>query len=155
MNSAIERIVGLRVEDIMNKEVLTINESDEMTVAAQKIFDAEITGAPVVNAAGRCVGVLSASDFVGRDAGEHSLEMITRTSPDEPYRIENLNDNLVGTHMSPLVQTVSADASMLDAGRLMCHERIHRLIVVDAAERPVGIISTLDLVAAMVGAIEE
>ena len=155
MNSAIERIVGLRVKDIMNDHVMTVSDSDEMQSAAKRIFDSEVTGAPVVNAMGECIGVLSASDFVGRDAGRHELELLTRTNPNEPYRIECLNDNLVGTHMSPLVQTVSDEAPILAAARIMCTEGIHRLIVVDEKKHPVGIISTLDLVAAMVAAIEE
>ena len=155
MNSAIERIVGLRVKDIMNQNVLTVSDADEMQTAAKRIFDSQVTGAPVVNAMGECVGVLSASDFVGRDAGRHELELLTRTSPNEPYRIECLNDNLVGTHMSPVVQSIREDAMILAAARVMCNEGIHRLIVVNPQNHPVGIVSTLDLVAAMVAAIEE
>ena len=155
MNSAIERIVGLRVKDIMNENVLTVADSDEMQSAAKKIFDAEVTGAPVVNAMGECVGVLSASDFVGRDAGQHDLQLLTRTSPHEPYNIECLNDNLVATHMSPIVQTIPQDALIMAAARVMCNEGIHRLVVVDDKHHPVGIVSTLDLVAAMVAAIGE
>lgn len=155
MNSAIERLVGLRVKEIMNTDVITVAESDEMHAAAKLIFESEVTGAPVVNAQGQCVGILSASDFVGRDAGGHELQLLTRKHPDEPYSIECLNDNLVSTHMSPLVQTVSDEAPILDAARVMCNERIHRLVVVDETRRPVGIISTLDLIAAVVAAIEE
>jgi CBS-domain-containing membrane protein len=155
MNSAIERIVGLRVKDIMNDNVLTVSDADEMQSAAKRIFDAEVTGAPVVNAQGECVGVLSASDFVGRDAGKHELELLTRNSPYEPFNIECLNDNLVATHMSPIVQTIEKDALILAAARIMCNEGIHRLVVVDENFHPVGIVSTLDLVAAMVAAIGE
>ena len=155
MNSAIERIIGLRVKDIMNDEVLTVADSDEMHTAAKIIFDAQVTGAPVVNGFGECVGMLSASDFVGRDAGRHDLQILTRTNPYEPYRIECLNDNLVGTHMSPVLQTISEDALVLAAARVLCNEGIHRLVVVDEKKHPVGIVSTLDIVAAMVAAIEE
>ena len=155
MNSAIERLVGLRVSDIMNTDVMTVSESDDMLDAAKRICAAEVTGAPVVNATGECVGVISASDFVARDAGAHELQLLTRTSPKEPYHIEYLNDNLVGTHMSPLVQTIRQDALVIAAGRIMCSEGIHRLIVVDEHQHPVGIISTLDVVATMVAAVDE
>ncbi len=155
MNSAIERIVGLRVKDIMNRAVITVSEADDMRSAAKRIFDAGVTGAPVVNSQGECVGILSASDFVGRDAGRHDIELLTRLSPSEPYQIECLNDNLVSTHMSSAVQTVSEDALILAAARMMCTESIHRLVVVDNRHHPVGIVSTLDLIASMVAAIEE
>ncbi len=139
----------------MNTNVLTVSESDDMQDAARRLFDAEVTGAPVVDAFGKCVGVLSSSDFVGRDAGRHDLQLLTRSSPNEPYQIECLNDNLVASHMSPLVQTVAAKSSILDAARLMTKEGIHRLVVVDDEQRPVGIVSTLDVTASLVNAIEE
>ena len=127
----------------------------EMCIRDRSIFDAEVTGAPVIDSMGKCVGVLSASDFVGRDAGQHELQILTRTGPDQPYRIECLNENIVGSHMSPIVQTVDEDAELVIAARIMCVEGIHRLVVVDEQDRPVGIISTLDVTAALVNAIDE
>lgn len=155
MNSAIERLLSLRVADIMNVDILTISESDSMTSAAKRLFDHDVTGAPVVDAFGKCVGILSASDFVGRDADQHPTAVLVRTSIDEPYQLESLNDNLVKTHMSSVVRTVDAHRTLIDAARAMCDDHIHRLVVVDEAHRPVGIISTLDILAAMVAAIEE
>jgi CBS-domain-containing membrane protein len=155
MNSAIERLVGLTVKDIMNEHVLTVADAEEMQAAAEKIFATEVTGAPVVNALGECVGMLSASDFVRRDAGRHRLQVLRRTSPSEPYRIESLVDHVVSTQMSPYVRTISQDAMILTAAKIMCDEGIHRLVVINEYNRPVGIISTLDLVASLVAAFEE
>ena len=155
MNSAIERLIGLRVKDVMNHDVLSVSQSEEMLVAAKKLHDAEVTGAPVVNELGVCVGVLSSRDFVGWKAGCHDKEVMVRSSPDEPYHIECLDDDVVSSHMSPLVQTISNEATILSAARVMCNEGIHRLVVVDDRDRPIGIVSTLDLVASMVAAIEE
>lgn len=155
MNSAIERLLELRVTDVMNSHVLTIRDSEDMQDAARRLFDAEVTGAPVVDATGKCVGVLSNSDFVGRDSGRHDLQLLTRTGPNEPYTIECLNDNLVGTHMAPLVQTVAAEATIVAAARIMTCEGIHRLVVVDTEDRPIGIISTLDVAASLVNAVSE
>jgi predicted transcriptional regulator len=155
MNSAIERLVSLKVGDIMNTSVLTVAESDDMQTAARRICDAEVSGAPVVNTTGRCVGMLSANDFVSRDAGRHEMQILTRTGPNEAYQVECLNDSLVCSHMSPLVQTVAETEGIVGAARLMCLEGIHRLVVIDQKERPVGIISTLDVAAALVNAVEE
>ena len=44
---------------------------------------------------------------------------------------------------------------MIDAAREMCAQHVHRLPVVDAGGKVVGLVSSLDLVAAMVGALEE
>jgi CBS-domain-containing membrane protein len=155
MNSAIERLLGLRVKDIMNSDVITVRSSDTMQEAAARLFDAEVSGAPVTDEVGRCVGVLSASDFLARDADQHPTEILVQDSPDEPYRVEVVNDELVATHMCPLIQTISPEAPVLQAARILCREHIHRLVVVDEHQRPVGLVSSLDVVASMVASIEE
>jgi CBS domain-containing protein len=47
---------------------------------------------------------------------------------------------------SPAI-TVSALTDLRDAARLMRDRRIHRLVVVDDADRPVGVLSASDFVA--------
>lgn len=154
MQAKLEQVSGLLVKDVMNKHVITVSESDEMRSAAERLFAADVTGVPVVDAAGKCVGMLSSRDFVARDAGKNDLQILTRTSPDAPYTIECLDDCLVQTHMSPLVAVVSEDSPLVEAGRIMCAERIHRLVVVDTKQRPTGIVSAFDFVAAFVALAE-
>ena len=163
MNSAIERLLTLRVADVMNRAVITVHQTATMAQAACLLRDHEITGAPVVDGAGRCVGVLSNSDFAMREstrseaamtAGERN-RILLRTSPDDPYHEESLWDDRVESHMSPVIQTLSPQAPLMNAARSMCNQHIHRLIIVDENQRPVGIVSSLDVVAAVVAAIEE
>ena len=154
MNTAIERLLTLRVKDIMRNDVLVIRESDRMSDAAQTLSDAEVTGAPVVDAAGRCTGILSASDFVGRDAGTNCTGPLL-ASEHGGYQVDLAHDELVSTHMSPVVQTVSSETPIMQAARILCQEHIHRLVVIDPEQRPIGLASSLDFVAAMVAAIEE
>lgn len=156
MNSAIERLLALRVEDLMNREVMTVSEDESMADAAQRLARFEITGAPVVDDCGRCVGVLSASDFVGKEAGLHPVEtMMVKNTLHEPFHLERMRDDRVEAHMTPVVQTISPRASLLQAARVLCGEHIHRLVVLDQDQRPVGIVSSLDLLAALIAAIEE
>jgi CBS-domain-containing membrane protein len=61
----------------------------------------------------------------------------------------------VRTYMSPSVRSIDADATLIDAARAMCGKHVHRLPVLDARGKVVGLISSLDLVAAVVHAIEE
>jgi CBS-domain-containing membrane protein len=57
--------------------------------------------------------------------------------------------------MSPSVQSVDAGASLVAAARMMCTAHLHHLPVIDEEDRPIGILSTLDVVAAMVNAVDE
>jgi CBS domain-containing protein len=163
MNSAIERLLSLRVADIMNRNVVTIPASASLTDAARVLRENDITGAPVVDDQGRCVGVLSNSDIAFREsirpASGNSApdpnQVLVRTSPDESYQTESLIDERAESHMSPLIQTLSPQAPLLNAARALCEQHIHRLVIVGEDHRPIGIVSSLDIVAALVAAIEE
>jgi CBS-domain-containing membrane protein len=164
MNSAIERLLSLRVSDLMSSPVTTVSECDSMGDAARILAESGITGAPVVDVAGRCVGMLSATDYAMREhrlaQGEEKLSFgheheLTRSAEDESFRIESIAHDRVREHMSPAVQTINETASMINAARVMCREHIHRLVIIDQDERPVGLISSLDLVAAMIAVVEE
>ena len=48
MNSAIERLVGLRVADLMNRGVVSISVDANMAEAAEILLKNKITGAPVI-----------------------------------------------------------------------------------------------------------
>ena len=164
MNSAIERLLSLRVSDVMNSPVATISETASMAEAARILAQREITGAPVVDTNGRCVGMLSATDFAMREhrlsQGEEELSFgwahaVQQESRDASFHIGTIAEDHVSEHMSPALQTINQTASLINAARIMCREHIHRLVIVDEEERPVGVVSSLDLVAAMIAAVEE
>ena len=57
--------------------------------------------------------------------------------------------------MSEAVQSIDPGASLLIAARMMCAEHIHRLLVIDDSQQPVGVVSTMDIIAAMVNVVDE
>ncbi|HUS39979.1 MAG: CBS domain-containing protein [Pirellulales bacterium] len=160
MNSALERLLSLRVGDVMSKNVVRIPHNDTMAAAAEVLDRNDVSGAPVVDEEGRCMGVISNSDFVLRTTRSAAIaddvkEVFVQDAPGEAYHLESINQDQVRHHMTDFVESISPDTSILDAARAMCKEHIHRLVVLDAKKRPVGLVSSLDLVAAMVSAIEE
>lgn len=164
MNSAIERLLSLRVADVMTKNVVQIPAHESMTHAAEVFAENRISGAPVVDEQGRCVGILTGSDFVLREKVQNSTgespagalgDVSGKDGSDQPYHIEEMAQDMVSTHMSPAVQSVAESAPLMQAARTLCGEHIHRLIVLDEKDRPKGVISTLDIVAAVIHAIEE
>ena len=150
-----QKLANLRVEQVMARDVITVHEDSSMIEAARMLHNYGITGAPVVDDFGRCVGVLSASDFVQSkyEVGCNCVtHVVTNIECSGLLRAEELDDESVRAHMSPNVQKIRGHRSIIDAGNIMCHEHIHRLIVVDRQGKPVGIITSLDLVSAMVNA---
>ncbi|MBC8353185.1 MAG: CBS domain-containing protein [Planctomycetes bacterium] len=152
----IERLKMLKVRDVMSRKVIEVSANQAMGEAAQAFAASDVSSAPVTDDQGRCVGMLSATDYVKRDCpqcSEMRRHQLTRQGPDDGFTIESATD-MVSSYMSTAVQSVSADESLLQAARAMCAAHIHHLPVLEN-DRPVGVISTMDIVAAMVTAIDE
>ena len=151
MNSAIERLLTLRVSDVMSRNVFTVSADKTMSEAAAILMRHFVSGLPVVGDRNRCVGILSATDFVRCAAGATSEAQPKSNGHTCPVPATDV----VASHMSALVQTVATDAPLTDAARLMCQNHIHRLIALDEQDRPAGVLTSLDIVAALLNAIEE
>lgn len=181
MNSAIERLLTLRVADCMTRPVVVIRAQQTMAEAAEKLARHNISGLAVTDDEGRAVGILSATDFVRREekasTPDWTMDSVfapsskpgassppvalplpvpaEAASPSESLPVAEVAEGLVGNHMTKAVQTVPPEASLLHAARMMCAEHIHRLLVLDAQAQPVGVLTSLDIVAALVAAIDE
>jgi CBS domain-containing protein len=163
MATTLDRLRSLRVADAMNHQVVPIMADQTMSDAAALFKERHISGAPVVDREGRCVGVLSAADFVSRDSDSGGVatsltaseKTIIRRAPGGPWEIQDVFPDRVSAHMTPAVQSVAATISLVEAGRIMCSQHIHRLPVLDADGHPRGMLTALDIVAALVQAVDE
>ena len=185
--------------DLMNPEVLTVRDDATVAELARFLVDNEITGAPVEDADGRLVGVVSAVDLVrliaddeeddgegtdgagewagaaatGGEAGgagegedddpedegagdedeeddDDDEDDVDDEDDDDGYELELPGEDLlVEDVMTPRVVSVSEDATVPEIARLMLHEHLHRLVV-ERDGRPVGILSTSDLLGLLV-----
>ena len=116
-------------------------------------FDSTISsGAPVVDQVGRFVGILSSSDFVRHEKADRSL---TPAALFASYELDAPLPGIVADYMTTAVQTIREDARLLDAGRVMTAQHVHRLPVVDQHNKLAGILTSLDLVAALVKVVDE
>jgi CBS domain-containing protein len=156
MNGPLKRLWELRVEDAMSTDIVTIAAHSTMSEAARRLLQAQVSGAPVVDEQGRCVGVLSGGDFVKRDAQRsEGPEAALEFDPVQGYQVQSEANDLVCNQMSVAVQTIDPHLPLLEAARYMCLQHVHRLIAVDDSHRPIGVVSSLDLSAAVLKIIEE
>ena len=158
MNSTIERLLTLRVGDVMSRNVVSISSTKSMSEAADILMSHFISGAPITGQHGQCLGMLSATDFVRcladpKDSASNTGQAKGSSSDRDSFRSPAANQ--VASHMSALVQTVRADQMLTDAARMMCQYHIHRLVALDDRGRPVGVLTALDIVAALIKAVEE
>jgi len=125
-----------------------------MSAAATVFVEYQISGAPVVDELEQCVGFMSASEFVKSRAEElDGCKLVSHylraNHPSGLYSINELRCDLVQSHMSSAFQCVDRNVPLLQAAKSMCQERVHRLLVIDTNGVPVGILTSIDLVAAI------
>jgi CBS domain-containing protein len=151
----------ITVRDVMNPDVITVR--DDMTVqeVAAFLVENQISGAPVEDAEGRLVGVVSymdiaraASELKQLDAPPTELEARPRSAEffarswEEPPEAETLpasagSSLTVGEIMTPEIFSVPADASVGAAARMMLDAHIHRVLITQS-HKVVGIVTTSD-----------
>jgi CBS domain-containing protein len=145
----------------MSTDLLTLHEAATIKEALAALDDYGVSGAPVVDAVGSCVGVFSRADVVRRvlaiedgeeprTAGYFSVDPLADDGEEdsfarEEYDEEVLGRDTVGQWMSTDVQSVRPGASLREVCSKMVEQRIHRLLVIDG-EKLRGLISTLDIV---------
>ena len=111
---------------------------DSAQVAVRTLEENEISGAPVIDTDGHLVGVLSQTDLVRARATEHLW------SRWPSLRVRHL--------MHAPALTADVGMSLVEAATLMEQAHVHRLVVVaDDQLTPIGMLSTTDIVRAMVG----
>lgn len=162
MPVSLDRLRSLRVADVMTRRVVSLTTSQTLDEAAEAFVAEDVSGATVVDEVGRCVGVLSALDFVrhhatpGRNSQAAGMSpAVSRAAPSDPWSIGQAWDDRVATHMSPAVQSIQVDAPLAEAARIMAIAHVHRLPVLDDFARPAGMITALDVVSALVHAVDE
>lgn len=162
MNNSLERLLSLQVRDVMRHDVVVLSSELSMADAANKLLEHEISGVPVVNDTGVCMGLVSAADFVRREARRYALESLVESPANGhaarcqgPTCAKVGDEERVRDYMTRGVRWVDAKDSLVDAARLMCQGHVHRLVVLDREEHVAGIISSLDIVSAIVGIVEE
>jgi CBS domain-containing protein len=147
----------LQVKDVLSKKVVTIAADDTLKTALELMAEHRVTALPVVDGKDYCAGILSASDIVeiarNMDEETHDLGRADEASYD--WLKDNLAEHDLARHtvdefMTDNVATVTADLKLSEAAGAMLRHRVHRLPVVDKKGKLLGIISTMDILAAFV-----
>ena len=142
------------VADLMTEAVVLIPRHMSLQTAARLLAQHQVSGAPVVDTDGVCVGVLSATDFVRlADRGKHPMDVGCAYS--KPWQIEEseeLPEDAVDRHMTANPVIVSPNVRITELARLMVDAHIHRVLIADELGRPKGIVSSTDLLAALAAA---
>jgi CBS domain-containing protein len=148
--------LALTASDLMCRDVVTVPRTMSLRAAAQLLSEAQVGGAPVVDETGGCVGVLSATDFmhwVGY--GDRCASTSRAFTPGcihsswQVADVDALPTDEAGNYMTGDLVTVPPSTPITELAREMIDAHIHRMIVVDETRRPVGVVSSTDVLAAL------
>jgi CBS domain-containing protein len=146
-----------KVGDEMSTEVISIESDAPLLKALDLMEEQAVTALPVVDDEGRCIGMVSTTDVAcAARATAIELQQLDQAGEgDRPRLLKALIANgmahqSVRKAMRYKLKCVHQETSIAKAGNKMLWTRFHHLPVVDEEQKLVGIISTLDLLAAFV-----
>ncbi|HHM12443.1 MAG TPA: CBS domain-containing protein [Planctomycetaceae bacterium] len=149
-------VYKLTVGDVMSTDLVTIDAADTVHDALQVMTENGVAALPVLDAEGRCIGMLSTTDFVEMtrdlESGLEALEQEDQLLFGQivAQLAEGSGHQRVVDVMSDSVITARASDSLVSAASTMLDEGVHRLPVLDEEGRLVGILSTTDILEAFV-----
>jgi CBS-domain-containing membrane protein len=154
MRVATKPFANLTAADLMSRDVTVIPRHLSLRTAAHLLSQARVSGAPVIDASGACVGVISSTDFVHWAEGRQPVRRDTLCaecvcSDWQVFDAESLPIEEVGSYMTPDPVTAGANTPIGELARMMLDAHIHRVIIVDHANHPEGIVSSTDILAAV------
>ncbi|HTX85485.1 MAG TPA: CBS domain-containing protein [Streptosporangiaceae bacterium] len=130
----------------MTTRVISVRKDASFKDMAAMLRSSRISAFPVIDDAGRVIGVVSAGDLLVKEAvlagGTSLLAALRHIREDDKAAGVTAADLMT----APAV-TIGPDASVADAARLMYDRRVKRLPVVTAAGRLMGIVSRVDVLA--------
>lgn len=143
----------------MASDVLTFAPEDNVMDAMRTMLVRDVDGAPVVNADGEVVGLLSTADLIVEEARVHLPTVITllgayielpSSKKKFDHDVEKALGSTVGEVMSDAAPTLGPDDTVEYAATIMHEQGADRLPVIDDSGALVGIVARGDIVRAIV-----
>jgi CBS domain-containing protein len=138
----------------MTPNPLSLREDATLREALAFLVDRSISGAPVIDEAGRPIGVLSQTDVLIHDREEVDHVQAPEVDYGTPlprgwwdeFQIERVDTTPVRDVMTPAVFCVAQDTPAWSVVTQMREMNVHRLFVVDEDGALVGVVTAMDIV---------
>jgi CBS domain-containing protein len=139
----------MKVRDIMTTDPVKVTGSTRLKEAARLMVRHRVSGLPVVDDGGKLIGIVSEGDFIRREAGRerpHGVSLLDAVFGEG--ELEPVGAETVAEVMTRSVVTITPEATVGEAARVMGRRNVKRLPVVDLEGELVGIVSRADVVGA-------
>jgi CBS domain-containing protein len=130
------------VADVMTRDVVVVGPDEDFKSCARLLHVHEISALPVVDHEGRLIGIGSEADLLAKERDRDAKPPLLGIHWDEDDG--RPAGRTAGDLMTHPAISISPDASIPRAVRLMYREAVKHLPVVDATGAMVGIVSRAD-----------
>ena len=152
-------MLNMVARDIMTADVCWINDDLPVAEVIQLFIDNKISGAPIVNAEGEMVGVVSLRDML--QYGARIISQADHRTKSAEYYVQGWDAPLSSEEvewfheevdqaqpirdiMNPIVYCVSVETPVEELADTMLRGRVHRLVVTEGDELA-GIVTSMDM----------
>lgn len=143
----------LTARDIMTKEVVTVTPQTGVRELAALLLARNISGAPVVDEAGKVLGVVTESDLVFLNKKVHLPTAVAILDAfvflESPGKMEQELKKMAGTKVGDICSqrliSVKPDTELEELATLMAEQQVHTLPVLEG-EQLVGVIGKADII---------
>lgn len=143
----------MKVREIMSSPALFVPPDARVGAVARLMVDSDVSGVPVVDAAGKVVGMVTESDLVVRNANIHFPRFLqfldARIYVENPKHFEEEMRRMLGSTAADVMSSpcivVDAGDDIETAATIMMEKRIHALPVMEKGQLA-GIVSQSDMV---------
>jgi len=142
----------------MERDPVTVHPDDDVESVLRVMSEHELPGVPVVNDAGRCVGIITEDDLILREDDAalhlpHHLDIMGGVVFLESWkhfedRVQKAYASKVSDMMTEDPITIGPEASVHEAAKVISSRKHNRLPVVEHG-RLVGIVTRLDVLEAL------
>jgi CBS domain-containing protein len=145
-----ERLRTATAANLMTPNPVSIRDSATVPELVAMLTERNISGAPVINEAGRPIGVVTQADILIHDRERDDPGAPSGSSHERGSTTATADATLVQGIMTPVVFSVGLKASAHTVVEELLRMNVHRLFVVDEDGALVGVISPLDVLRHMV-----
>lgn len=147
-------MTGLLARDLMTPDVVTVPPETPVMAMARLLADRGISAVPVVDAAGKVLGIVTEADLIRRLAGEEDrpsswFGALFADPASQAERYARTHGVTARDLMTEKVVSVAPDTTAAHIAHMMEEQKIRRVVVVDG-DKLKGIVSRADLLRALV-----
>ncbi|MFB2896331.1 CBS domain-containing protein [Aerosakkonemataceae cyanobacterium BLCC-F50] len=146
------------VADVMSRDPISVRPETPLQEAIKIMAQRRISGLPVVDQAGKLVGVISETDLMWRETGvtppAYIMILDSVIYLENPARYDRDLHKALGQTVGEVMTkdsliTTQPDQPLQKAAQLMHDKNIRRLPVIDDAGQIIGILTRGDIIRAM------